>query len=139
MANSFDESSLFAVGLLGSHLKAKKRATTESTENLNQNNTLKRKVTRRQRSEEKASASSVKTESNHTETASTSTANKLKRKQTNKSHQQVDTFEISSDEEAPIEKKSKNCVASRTRSKAPNPDKKSKSPIHTSASGIYLH
>lgn len=75
---------------------------------------------------------------NHSETASTSKANKLKRKQANKSHQQVDTFEISSDEEVPIEKKSKNCIASRTRSKAPNPDKKSKSPIHTSASGINI-
>lgn len=125
------------------HRRGKKIATTDFTENLIQNKTLKLKATIRQGrlralSEERASSSSiVKTESNHTEAANTSKVNKLKRKQANKSHQQVDTFELSSDEEIAIEKKSKNCIASRTRSKAQNSDKKSNSPIHTSTTGTF--
>lgn len=83
---------------------------------------------------------------------SSSTGNKLKRKATQETtsvattstarpYQQIETFEISSDEEVPTEKKSKNCIASRTRSKAHThptgtaTGSKSKSPLHISTSG----
>lgn len=60
----------------------------------------------------------------------TASINKLKRHKSSRSHNQPESIEISSDEDISVETKVKNCIASRTRSKAhhksPSPSKKPK-------------
>lgn len=109
--------------------RGRKKQAAEAIENI-ESTSSKRKLSRRQDESREATAeiaSSVKTAS----------SNKLKRQKSSRAHNQLESIEISSEDEAPIETKVRNCIASRTRSKAhhssPSPSKRPKLVSRTSS------
>lgn len=112
-----------------SNRRGRKKHAIEASESTESSSSTKRKVRRQDESGDLSTeiASSAKAAS----------INKLKRHKTSRSSNQAEPIEISSDEEVPVEKKVKNCIASRTRSKAhhssPSPSKKLKLASRTSS------
>lgn len=115
-----------------SNRRGRKKHATEALETTESSNSQKVRKFNKRQDEQTESTTETAT------SAKTASANKLKRHhKASRTNNQPEPIEISSDEEIPVEKKVKNCIASRTRSKAhhspPSPHKKPKLTSRTSS------